>query len=282
MAAGKDRSISPADLDRAIRSVAEHFSTDTVYVVGSQALLVGRNDIARSLRYSREIDAYPGNKDEWEALSGGIEASEAINGLFGEGSQFHETHGFFIDGVDETTAILPPDWRDREVRKTIDGPGGRIITAIAPAPADVVAAKLVRGLARDIEFAARCMGSGLATNSAVKAALQKAVSGDLLTICLARANPGVCGSNAGLTMRKRASPPHRSRPISGRIPIDEDMMPVRAGARRVRRARLNFRRAEPGLYPARPRSALQGAIDLGESRHDLDPRPFRQPSPGIL
>jgi hypothetical protein len=54
MAAGKGRSISQADLDRAVRSVAEHFGTSTVYVIGSQALLVGREDIARDLRFSQD------------------------------------------------------------------------------------------------------------------------------------------------------------------------------------------------------------------------------------
>jgi hypothetical protein len=188
MEAGKDRTISQGDLDRAIRSVATHFGTSTVYVIGSQALLVGRSDVARDLRFSREIDLYPANRHQWEAEHGGLEASEAINGLFGEGSQFHQTHGFFIDGVDETTAKLPPDWKDRAVNRKIHGPDGEPIIAIAPDPADIVAAKLVRGLDKDLEFAARCIGAGLASNAAVKAALHKTIEGEQLELCLKRAD----------------------------------------------------------------------------------------------
>jgi len=186
MAAGEDRPISPEDLDRAIRSVAAHFSTDTIYIIGSQALLVGRDDISRGLRFSHEIDVYPANRKEWEARSMGVEASEEINALFGEGSLFHEAHGFFIDGVDEATARLPADWRDRAVTKVVAGPAGEPITAIAPAPADVVAAKLVRGEDKDVQFASRCLGDGLTTNRAVKASLRKFLKGDQLKNCLAR------------------------------------------------------------------------------------------------
>jgi hypothetical protein len=186
MAAGEDRAIGPDDLRRAVCSVADHFSTDTVYIIGSQALLVGRDDIARGLRFSREIDAYPANREEWEATSDGIEASEAINAMFGEGSDFHEAHGFFIDGVDEETAKLPPDWRDRAVTKIFEGPAGRRIKAVAPAPEDVVAAKMVRGEDKDLEFAARCLGEGLTTNRAVKTSLRKFLGGDQLEKCLAR------------------------------------------------------------------------------------------------
>ena len=57
MASGQERAIGPNDLERAIRSVAEHFKTDTVVIVGSQALLVGRNDVMRQLRMSVEIQS---------------------------------------------------------------------------------------------------------------------------------------------------------------------------------------------------------------------------------
>lgn len=205
MAAGEDRPISPEDLERAVRSVAEHFSTDTVYIIGSQALLVGRNDIARALRFSHEIDVYPANREEWEARNEGMEASEAINGLFGEGSLFHDAFGFFIDGVDEATAKLPPDWRDRAVTQEFKGAAGKPIKAVAPAPADVVAAKLVRGDDKDIEFAARCLGEGITTNSAVKASLRKYLKADQLKLCLDRVDKASrnkhdpAGTTAGLS-----------------------------------------------------------------------------------
>lgn len=184
MAAGEARAISPADLKRGVLAVATHFETDTVYVIGSQALLVTSDDIARDLRFSEEIDLFAGNRRAWEAKHAGLEASEEIHGLFGEGSTFHSTFGFFLDGVDETTARLPPDWTDRAVRKLFTASDGKQVTAIAPCAADIVAAKLVRGDEKDLEFAAGCLGAGMAKNADIKSALEKSLSGDHLITAL--------------------------------------------------------------------------------------------------
>jgi hypothetical protein len=50
-----------ADLVRAVRSVARHFKTDTVVIVGSQAVLLTWPEAPAALRTSPEIDAYPAN-----------------------------------------------------------------------------------------------------------------------------------------------------------------------------------------------------------------------------
>jgi hypothetical protein len=101
------------DLERAVRALAVHFETDTVVIVGSQSVLLDWPDAPILMRTSGEIDAYPGNNRDWEAKNPGEIASEEINALFGYGSNFHTTHGFYIDGVDENSARLPADWRSR-------------------------------------------------------------------------------------------------------------------------------------------------------------------------
>lgn len=139
------------DLDRTIRAIAVHFDTDLVIIVGSQAVLLGWPDAPVLLRTSGEIDAYPGNSRDWEAQNPGALASEEINALFGWGSQFHETHGFYIDGVDEATSRLPDGWCDRAVRRICDV-SGRRVTAIPPEPHDLAAAKLHRLDPKDEAF----------------------------------------------------------------------------------------------------------------------------------
>lgn len=54
------------DLDRAARAISDCFATDTVFIIGSQAILVIRPDAPVILRTSGEIDAYPGNVCDWE------------------------------------------------------------------------------------------------------------------------------------------------------------------------------------------------------------------------
>lgn len=122
-------------------------------VVGSQSVLLDWPDAPELMRTSGEIDAYPANYRDWEAANPGKEASEEINVLFGWGSSFHETFGFYIDGVDETTAKLPADWQARAVSLCVED-AGATITAIAPAPEDLAAAKLNRLLERDRAYIA--------------------------------------------------------------------------------------------------------------------------------
>jgi hypothetical protein len=54
-----------------------------------------------------------------------------------------QTHGFYIDGVDENTATLPAGWRTRAVVRRIEV-DKRIVTAIAPSPEDLIVSKLAR------------------------------------------------------------------------------------------------------------------------------------------
>lgn len=56
-----------ADLDRAVRAICNHFHTDEVIIIGSQAILVHDPDASAIMRTSHEIDAYPSNIIEWES-----------------------------------------------------------------------------------------------------------------------------------------------------------------------------------------------------------------------
>ncbi|MGY3448873.1 DUF6036 family nucleotidyltransferase [Bradyrhizobium sp. USDA 4353] len=146
------------DLLRVVRALAYEFNTDTVFVVGSQAILASMPDAPEPARASPEIDAFPANAQIWEigeALrsTDGVPplASEHIDGLFGQGSQFDATHGFYIDGVDETTAKLPPGWQMRAVTVR-DEVAGRTVFGVAPGTEDLIASKVLRLENRDKVF----------------------------------------------------------------------------------------------------------------------------------
>jgi hypothetical protein len=143
------------ELKRAVRSIARHFGTDTVYLIGSQAILVSWPDAPVAARLSQEIDAYPANADEWQRRNDNMEASEEINALFGFGSAFHVEFGFYIDGVDSQTAAFPLGWKARAVQLAVQD-GERTIIAIAPALDDLIAAKSVRLDEKDKDFTRAC------------------------------------------------------------------------------------------------------------------------------
>lgn len=154
MAKGQDaRTVD--DLERAVRALATHFKCDTTVIVGSQAILVGWPDAPILFRTSPEIDAYPGNAREWEALrradGDDVEASEEIYVRFGQGLPFHNTHGFYIDGVDEDTARLPPGWKSRAVMREVVV-DGVTVCAIASAMTDLIVSKLLAFRDKDKDF----------------------------------------------------------------------------------------------------------------------------------
>jgi hypothetical protein len=153
------------DIERTVRAIATEFETETVFIIGSQAILLGWPDPPPVLRQSPEIDAFPGSIGIWEKREKARypdetpEASEHINVLFGDGSRFHQTHGFYIEGVDQNTALLPEDWRTRAViwRVEIDKIEAgkvvkRMVTAIAPNPEDVIVSTLARLDEKDRSF----------------------------------------------------------------------------------------------------------------------------------
>jgi hypothetical protein len=145
------------DLERTVRAIATEFKTDKIFIIGSQGILLAWPEAPPLMRSSLEIDAYPDNAKEWETQEKkkhpdeSPEASEHIDALFGSGSQFHRTHGFYIDGVDENTATLPAGWQSRAVVRQIDV-GGRTVTAVAPCPEDLIVSKLARLDDKDKSF----------------------------------------------------------------------------------------------------------------------------------
>jgi hypothetical protein len=145
------------DVVETVRAIARLFKTDKVLIIGSQSILLSWPDAPIVLRTSGEIDAYPENAKIWEIRQKELdpeyppEVSEEINALFGEGSDFHREHGFYIDGVDENTARLPPDWTKRSIYREVEV-DGRQVLAVAPCPEDVVVSKLARLSEKDREF----------------------------------------------------------------------------------------------------------------------------------
>jgi hypothetical protein len=147
------------DLERTVRAIATEFKTDKIFIIGSQGILLAWPDAPALMRASPEIDAYPANARVWEIEEKAKhpdeapEASEHIDALFESGSQFHRTHGFYIDGVDENTARLPPDWQRRAMVRRVEV-GGREVTAVAPCPEDLIVSKLARLDEKDKAFIA--------------------------------------------------------------------------------------------------------------------------------
>ena len=129
-------------LEHAIRAACD-VSTDTeLLIFGSQAILGEYPNAAPELRTSIEVDVQPKNFPE---------AVDLIDGVLGEMSQFHATHGFYVHGVPIEMAILPVGWEERTVPVS-DPSGTRGNTGYCLESHDLAASKLAAYREKDRDF----------------------------------------------------------------------------------------------------------------------------------
>jgi hypothetical protein len=87
------------------------------------------------------------------------QAADRIDGALGEWSDFHDANGFYVQGVDVDTAVLPRGWQERLVRVPVhDAPE---VEAVCLEPHDTCAAKLARNEERDRVFVRALVEAGL-------------------------------------------------------------------------------------------------------------------------
>ncbi len=92
---------------------------------------------------SAEADIYP-------LLEPGL--AEQIDGAIGEGSPFHESYGYYAQGVGPETATLPSGWIDRVHRLQNANTNDRVGYCLDVA--DLFMSKAAAGRDKDREFCA--------------------------------------------------------------------------------------------------------------------------------
>lgn len=92
------------ELEHLIRASAAVTDQYEFVIVGSQSILGAVPNPDAVFTMSAEADIYP---------LAAPELADRIDGALGEGSQFHETYGYYAQGVGPDTAILPAGWQQR-------------------------------------------------------------------------------------------------------------------------------------------------------------------------
>lgn len=129
------------ELEHLIRAAGAITGADEIIVIGSQSILGAVPDAPPSLLRSCEADVFT-LRDPKDA--------DLIDGSIGEGSPFHETFGYYAQGVWLDTAVLPAGWMERLVE--IRNDNTRQVTARCLDPHDLAVSKLVAGREKDLEF----------------------------------------------------------------------------------------------------------------------------------
>ena len=130
-----------SDLEHLIRAAGKVAGTGELVIIGSQAILGQFPEAPAALLRSMEADLYPLSRPE---------LADKVDGAIGEGSQFHQTHGYYAQGVGPDTATLPKGWQRRLVR--IESPNTGGIAGLCLEAHDLAISKYVAGREKDLEF----------------------------------------------------------------------------------------------------------------------------------
>ena len=137
-------------LEHIIRAATQIADDNELVIVGSQAILGAFPDAPESLCVSVEADVYPRTCPE---------RADLIDGTIGEGSPFHETFGYYAQGVGVRTAVLAPGWEARLI--AVSNPNTRGAIGWCLDPRDIVLSKLVAGREKDLRYAREALRHGL-------------------------------------------------------------------------------------------------------------------------
>lgn len=129
------------ELEHIIRASADITGQYEFIIVGSQSILGAVPNPQAVFTMSAEADIYPLQAPE---------LADQIDGAIGEGSPFHETHGYYAQGVGPETAVLPAGWLERVHRVQNDNTNGR--SGLCLSVADLFMSKAAAGRDKDREF----------------------------------------------------------------------------------------------------------------------------------
>ena len=154
-----------AEFDHAIRAAGSILGESEILVIGSQAIHGSiSGDLPAEAERSVEVDIVA--FDDANARK-----ADLIDGSIGEASTFHETFGYYAEGVSETTAVLPDGWRERLVR--YESPMTNGVVAWCLDLHDLWLSKAVAGRPKDYEFCRALANNGLVNEDTLQTRLDR-------------------------------------------------------------------------------------------------------------
>lgn len=140
------------ELEHIIRASADVTNQYEFVIIGSQSMLGPVPKPERVFTVSMEADIYPLRAPD---------LADDIDGAIGEGSQFHDTYGYYAQGVGPDTAILPNDWMKRVHRVQNSNTNDRVAYCLDIL--DLFLSKAAAGREKDREFCIALLEHGYLT-----------------------------------------------------------------------------------------------------------------------
>jgi uncharacterized nucleotidyltransferase DUF6036 len=143
--------------------------THELVVIGSQAILGQYPQAPGELLRSMEADLYPLREPE---------RAEEIDGAIGELSAFHDTYGYYAQGVGPETATLPAKWIERVIPVKSEATGQAI--GLCLEAHDLAISKYVAGREKDMRFTFDLARHGLTRKSVLLERLKNTALPDVI------------------------------------------------------------------------------------------------------
>jgi len=145
--------VKRTEFEHAVRAAAAVLGVDELLVIGSQALHGSvEGDLPEEALRSVKVDVAALEDPEGKK-------ADLIDGAIGEASMFHATFGYYAQGVETITAVLPEGWQDRLVRFQTGGTGGVIAWCLEPH--DLWISKMIAGRPKDLGFGQALLEGGI-------------------------------------------------------------------------------------------------------------------------
>ncbi len=140
------------ELEHIIRAAGEITNEYEFVIVGSQSMLGSVPNPEEVFTVSMEADIYPLHAPE---------LADTIDSAIGEASPFHQQFGYYAQGTNPATALLPKDWMQRVHRVQNAGTGDRVGYCLDVL--DLFLSKAVAGREKDREFCKALLVHGYVT-----------------------------------------------------------------------------------------------------------------------
>jgi hypothetical protein len=146
--------VNREQLAHVLRAAANIAGDGDIVVLGSQSILGTFNDARLPDEATMSVEADLAWRDDPDAVK-----ADLVDGAIGEGSQFHSEWGYYAQGVEVSTAVLPAGWEDRVEIFHREDTGHAWARCLEPH--DLCIAKLVAGREKDIDFVTALIRSNL-------------------------------------------------------------------------------------------------------------------------
>lgn len=164
-----------AQLEHIIRAAGTIADDTDIVIIGSQSVLGQFPSAPDALLVSMEADVYPRNAPE---------RADLVDGSIGEGSMFHETFGYYAQGVGPHTATLPAGWQGRLI--PVAGASTRGVTGWCLEIHDLLVSKAAAGREKDRAFVEVALERGLADHELLEARVAELADPELIELVKTR------------------------------------------------------------------------------------------------